>query len=35
MAVMPEVATSTTEITVDDVQVGDPGITLTDDQEDL
>ena len=35
IAVMPEVTTSTTEITIDDVQVGDPGIPLTGDQEDL
>ena len=35
MAVLPVVTTSTTEITIDDVQVGDPGIPLTEDQEDL
>ena len=35
MAVLPEVTTSTTEITIDDVQVGDPVIPLTEDQEDL
>ena len=35
MAVLPEVTTSTTEMTIDDVQVGDPGIPLTEDQEDL
>ena len=35
MAVLPEVATSSTAITIDDVQVGDPGIPLTEDQERL
>ena len=35
MAVLPEVTTSTTEITIDDVQVGDPGVPSTEDQEDL
>ena len=35
MAVLPEHTTSTTEITIDDVQVGDPGIPLTEDKEDL
>ena len=35
MAVLPEVTTSTTEITIDDVPVGDPGVPLTEDQEDL
>uniref|UniRef100_A0AAV1VFN7 Reverse transcriptase n=1 Tax=Peronospora matthiolae TaxID=2874970 RepID=A0AAV1VFN7_9STRA len=35
MAVLSEVSISTTEITIDDVQVGDPGIPLTEDQEDL
>ena len=33
LAVLPEVATSSTEITIGDVQVGDPGVTLTKDQE--
>ena len=32
---LPEVATSSTEITIDDVQVGDPGVHLTEDQERL
>uniref|UniRef100_A0AAV1V540 Reverse transcriptase n=1 Tax=Peronospora matthiolae TaxID=2874970 RepID=A0AAV1V540_9STRA len=35
MAVLPEVTIPTTEMTMDDIQVGDPGITLTEDQEDL
>ena len=35
MAVLPEVTASKTEITIDDIQVGDPGIPLTADQEDL
>ena len=35
MAVLPEVTTSTTEVTIDDVQVGDPGIPLSENQEDL
>ena len=35
MAVLPEITVSTTEITIDDVQVGDPGVPLTEDQEDL
>ena len=35
MAVLPEITVSTTEITIDDVQVGDPGMPLTEDQEDL
>ena len=33
LEVPPEVAKSSTEITIDDVQVGDPGVTLTKDQE--
>ena len=32
LAVLPEVATST-EITIDDVQVGDPGVPISEDQE--
>ena len=32
---LPEVATSSTEITIDDVQVGDPGVPLSEDQERL
>ena len=35
MAVLPEVAPSTAEITIDDIQVGDPGIPLSQDQEKL
>ena len=35
MAVLPEVTASKTEIKIDDIQVGDPGIPLTADQEDL
>ena len=35
MAVLPEVVSSTAEITIDDIQVGDPGIPLTQDQEKL
>ena len=35
MAVLPEVTTCTTEITIDDIQVGDPEVPLTDDKEHL
>ena len=35
MAVLLEVATSPTDITIDDVQVEDPGVPLTEDQEGL
>ena len=35
MAVLPEVATSSTDITIDDVKVGDPGVPLAEDQERL
>ena len=35
MAVLPEVVSSTAEITIDDIQVGDPGIPLSQDQEKL
>ena len=35
MAVLPEVTACTTEMTIDDIQVGDPGVPLTDDQERL
>ena len=35
LEVPPEVAKSSTEITIDDVQVGDPVVPLTDDQERL
>uniref|UniRef100_A0AAV1T0U9 Reverse transcriptase n=1 Tax=Peronospora matthiolae TaxID=2874970 RepID=A0AAV1T0U9_9STRA len=34
-AVLMEVIISTTEITIDDVQVGDPGMPLTEDQDEL
>ena len=32
MAVLPIVVTPTQEITIDDIQVGDPGIPITDDR---
>ena len=35
LAVLPEVAASSTEMTIDDAQVGDPGVPLTEDQERL
>ena len=35
MAVLPEVVTPTQEITIDDIQVGDPGTPRTEDQEKL
>ena len=35
MAVLPEVTACTTEITIDNIQVEDPGVLLTDDQERL
>ena len=35
LAVLPEVATSTEEVTMEDIQVGDPGIPLSEDQEAL
>ena len=35
MEVLPEVAISTDEVTIDDIQVGDPGKPLSDDQERL
>ena len=35
MAVLPEVITPTAEVTMDDIQVGDPGVPLTEDQEKL
>ena len=35
MAVLPELAASTTEVTINDIQVGDPGVPLTGDQEKL
>ena len=35
MAVLPEITTSTTEITIIDVQVGDPGALLSEYQGDL
>ena len=33
MAVLPEIVSSTAEVTIDDIQVGDPGVPLTEDQE--
>ena len=33
MTVLPEVAISSTKITIDDFQVGDPGVPLTKDQD--
>ena len=35
MAVLPEIVSSTAEVTIDDIQVGDPGVLLTEDQEGL
>ena len=35
LTVIPEVATSSTEQTIDDVQVGGPGVPLTEAQEKL
>ena len=35
MALLPEVILTTAEIKIDDIQVGDPGVPLTDDQEKL
>ena len=35
MAVLPEIVSSTAEITIDEIQVGDPGIPLSQDQEKL
>uniref|UniRef100_A0AAV1T816 Reverse transcriptase n=1 Tax=Peronospora matthiolae TaxID=2874970 RepID=A0AAV1T816_9STRA len=35
LAVLPEVVTPTQDITIDDIQVGDPGIPITEDQEKL
>ena len=35
LAVLPEVTTSSTEITIDDFQLGDPSVPLTEDQERL
>ena len=35
LTVIPEVATSSTEQTIDDVHVGGPGVPLTEDQEKL
>ena len=33
MAVLPEIGMAASEVTIDDIQVGDPGPPLTDDQE--
>ena len=35
MAVLPDIVTSTAEVAIDDIQVGDPDVPLTDDQERL
>ena len=35
MAVLPDIVTSTAEVAIDDIQVGDPDVPLTDDQEQL
>ena len=35
MVVLPEIILSTAEITIDDIQVRDPGIPLSEDQEKL
>ncbi|CAI5722522.1 unnamed protein product [Peronospora farinosa] len=35
MAVLPEILSSSEEVTIDDIQVGDPGVPLTKDQEGL
>ena len=35
MAVLPEIVSSTAEVTSDDIQVGAPGVSLTEDQEGL
>ena len=35
MAVLPEVTTPTEEVTIVEIQVGDPGIPLSDDQKKL
>uniref|UniRef100_A0AAV1TXE2 Uncharacterized protein n=2 Tax=Peronospora matthiolae TaxID=2874970 RepID=A0AAV1TXE2_9STRA len=33
MALLPEIIAPTKEVAIDDIQVGDPGVPLTDDQE--
>ena len=35
MAVLPDIVTPTAEVTIDDIQVGDPDVPLTEDQERL
>ena len=35
MAVLPDFVTPTAEVTIDDIQVGDQGVPLTEDQERL
>ena len=35
MTVLPDIVTPTAEVTIDDIQVGDPDVPLTDDQERL
>ena len=35
MAVLPDIVTPTAEVTIDDIQVGDPGVPLTEEQERL
>ena len=35
MAVLPEITSPTAEITIDEIQVGEPGIPLTEDQESM
>ena len=35
MAVLPDIVMPTSEVTIDDIQVGDPDLPLTDDQERL
>ena len=35
MAVLPDIVTPTAEVTIDDIQVGDPDVKLTDDHEQI
>ena len=35
MAILPEIVAPTVEVAIEDIQVGDPGIPLTNDQEKL
>ena len=35
MALLPEITVPTEKVAIDDIQVGDPGVPLTDDQEEL